>query len=502
MKQFKLYYTSDVHGYLLPTDYIQAGAQPLGLANAATHFQKDAQTLIIDGGDMFQGSPMLQYLQQQPAQDAVTTAMNLAGYDYVTLGNHDFNFGYDALQQHLARLDATVIAENVTDLNGHTLYPAQIKTLGDGTRIGLMGLVTDYINIWEQPAHLNGIKITAPLFQAQQTVAYLRAHADVVIGLYHGGYERDLATGQLLSDTTENMAWALTQALDLDILLTAHQHGDVQPQVINGVLTLQLPNQAKKFAVVTGQKHQDQWEFAAETKPVGDIARPDIVTALAPLQQQVEAWLDQPVATLNAPVPSATPLELAQFGHPILQWLAAVQLAASQADVTLVSLNNNPMSLPTNVTLRQILQNYPFDNTLVTKRVTGRALRASLEHTADYFILEGNGQLAINPAWLQPKVEHYNYDLVYGLQYTFDVTQPVGQRVTAMCFNGQAVQDEDTLTVAMNSYRAVGGGNYAAYQQAPTVFSDDRSVQELLTAYFKTHQQLPTAPKLAFNLKY
>ena len=93
MKQFKLYYTSDVHGYLLPTDYIQAGAQPLGLANAATHFQKDAQTLIIDGGDMFQGSPMLQYLQQQPAQDAVTTAMNLAGYDYVTLGNHDFNYG-------------------------------------------------------------------------------------------------------------------------------------------------------------------------------------------------------------------------------------------------------------------------------------------------------------------------------------------------------------------------------------------------------------------------
>ena len=110
-------------------------------------------------------------------------------------------------------------------------------------------------------------------------------------------------------------------------------------------------------------------------------------------------------------------MELAQFGHPILQWLAAVQLAASQADVTLVSLNNNPMSLPANVTLRQILQNYPFDNTLVTKRVTGRALRASLEHTADYFILEGNGQLAINPAWLQPKVEHYNYDLVYGLQY-------------------------------------------------------------------------------------
>lgn len=501
MKNFKLYYTSDVHGYLLPTDDIQTGAQPLGLANAATHFQKDAQTLIIDGGDMFQGSPMLQYLQQHPTQDAVATAMNLAGYDYVTLGNHDFNFGYTALQQHLSHLDATVIAENVTDLDGKTLYPAQIKTLGDGTRVGLIGLVTDYINIWEQPTHLKGIKITAPLDQARQTIASLRDHADVVIGIYHGGYERDLVTGQRLSDTTENIAWQLTQVLDLDILLTAHQHGDVPPQMMNGVLTLQLPNQAKKFAVVTGQKQQDQWQFAAETKPVGDIARPDIVTALAPLQQQVEAWLDQPIATLNAAIPAVKPLQMAQFGHPILQWLASVQLAASQADVTLVSLNNNPMSLPVNVTLRQILQNYPFDNTLVTKRVTGRALRDSLEHTADYFIVEA-GQPAINPAWLKPKVEHYNYDLVYGLHYTFDLTQPVGQRVTTLQFKGHDVQDDETLTIAMNSYRAVGGGNYPAYQQAPTLLSDDRPVQTLLTAYFQTHQQLPTTPKLAFNLKY
>ena len=501
MKHFRLYYTSDIHGYLLPTDDIQTGAQPLGLANAATHFQKDAQTLIIDGGDMFQGSPMLQYLQQHPAQDAVATAMNLAGYDYVTLGNHDFNFGYAALQQHLSHLDATVIAENVTDLNDETLYPAQIKTFGDGTRVGLIGLVTDYINIWEQPAHLKGIKIAASLDQAQQTVAYLREHADVVIGVYHGGYERDLATGQRLSDTTENIAWQLTQVLDLDILLTAHQHGDVPPQMINGVLTLQLPNQAKKFALVTGQKQQDHWQFAAETKPVGDIARPDIVTALAPLQQQVESWLDQPIATLNTPVPAVEPLQMAQFGHPILQWLAAVQLAASQADVTLVSLNNNPMSLPVNVTLRQILQNYPFDNTLVTKRITGRALRDSLEHTADYFIL-ATGQPAINPAWFKPKVEHYNYDLVYGLHYTFDLTHPVGQRVTTLQFKGRDVQDDETLTIAMNSYRAVGGGNYPAYQQAPIVLHDQRPVQELLISYFQKHNQLPKAPKLSLTLKY
>ena len=214
MKHFKLYYTSDVHGYLLPTDYIQSGNRSLGMANAAYNFHKDGNTIIIDGGDMYQGSPMLQYLQQHQDIDAVTTAMNLAGYDYVTLGNHDFNYGYHALEKHLSQLNATVIAENVTDSNGETLYPAQIKTLADGTTVGLIGLVTDYINIWENPEHLAGIRIESPRIKAQKTVMYLRENADVVVGVYHGGYERDLVTGQQLSQTDENIAYQLTEQLD------------------------------------------------------------------------------------------------------------------------------------------------------------------------------------------------------------------------------------------------------------------------------------------------
>lgn len=245
MKQFKLYYTSDVHGYLLPTDYIKKGNQPLGLSNVAANFKKDGNTIIIDGGDMYQGSPMLQYLQKTHDIDAVTVAMNLAEYDYVTLGNHDFNFGYDTLQKHLTQLNATVIAENVVDKSGNTLYPAQVKVLENGTKVGLIGLVTDYINVWEKPEHLTGIMIESPLIKASHTIAKLRQEVDVVIGVYHGGYERDMVTGKVVSDTSENIAWQLTKELDLDVLLTGHQHGNVSPRVINGVLTLQMPNQAK-----------------------------------------------------------------------------------------------------------------------------------------------------------------------------------------------------------------------------------------------------------------
>ncbi|CAM3202153.1 bifunctional metallophosphatase/5'-nucleotidase [Leuconostoc rapi] len=500
MKQFKIYYTSDVHGYLFPTDYIKDGQQPLGLINVVANYRKDHNTIIIDGGDMYQGSPLLQYLEKHHDIDAVTVAMNMAGYDYVTLGNHDFNFGYHQLQQHLNDLDATVIAENVTDLDGQTLYPAQIKTLENGTSVGLIGLVTDYINIWEKPAHLEGIKIESPLVKAAAAIAKLRETVDVVIGVYHGGYERDLTTGQVISDSTENIAWQLTDVLDLDILLTGHQHGNVQPQVINDVLTLQMPNQAKLFAEITGDEIDGKWQFNAVTKSAGLVSQESIKRRLQPLQKRVEAWLDQPITELSHAVKAESPLYLAQHGNAILQWIANVQLLSSGADITLVSLNNNPSNLPKNLTLRRILQNYPFDNTLVTKRVTGHDLRVSLEHTAQYFTLIDD-QLAINPKWLVPKVEHYNYDLAFGIDYAFDISQSIGQRVSKLQYRGVEVQDKDVFTIAMNNYRAVGGGNYTEYRSSETITTGDQSIQEMLIAFFKTHAQLPESPKLQLHVK-
>lgn len=501
MKHFKLYYTSDVHGYLWPTDYIQSGLQPQGLINVAANYQKDSNTLVIDGGDMYQGSPLLQYLKKYEDIDAVSDMMNMAGYDYVTLGNHDFNAGYDELKKHLANLNATVLAENVTDENGQTLYPAEIKTLADGTKVGLIGLVTDYINIWEKPEHLAGIKIESPLIKAGQTIARLRQSADVVIGIYHGGYERDLDSGKINSMTSENIACQLTAELDLDILLTAHQHGQVPAQLINDTLTLQLPNQAKFYAQIDGELRDGKWLFTASTNSAGTISQPDMFKALQPLNDKVEAWLDQPIANLTSSVAVEEPLILAQYGNDILRWVAAVQMAATGAQITLQGLNNNPSSLPKQLTLRSILQNYPFDNTLVTKRISGADLRVGLEHTANYFVMEGQ-KLAVNPDWLKPKVEHYNYDLAFGIDYEIDVRRPVGHRITKLQYQGKDIQDTDYFSIAMNNYRAVGGGDYQTYANSEIIYTGDKAIQDMLVAYFEDHDQLPNTPQLLLKVLY
>ena len=106
-KQLTIYYTSDVHGYFSPIDYASGNEIPSGLANCISNFEKDGNTLIIDGGDILQGSPFTYYLYNKRKDDGCLPAeiMNIGGYDFVTLGNHDFNYGKEELEKYEIQLE-------------------------------------------------------------------------------------------------------------------------------------------------------------------------------------------------------------------------------------------------------------------------------------------------------------------------------------------------------------------------------------------------------------
>ena len=113
MRTCTVYYTSDIHGYLFPTTYADDTVRPLGLLSAASLFQKDSNTLILDGGDTIQGSQFLELLKHKEGERyPIVDVMNEIGYDYVALGNHDFNYGYSGLQEFLNGLDAQALCAN------------------------------------------------------------------------------------------------------------------------------------------------------------------------------------------------------------------------------------------------------------------------------------------------------------------------------------------------------------------------------------------------------
>ena len=131
MNRMTIWYTSDTHGYLFDTDF--ASREPRDQGLLGFRFEVDGNTLVIDGGDTIQGSPLTTYCQSEGEPLPIAGAMNALGYDYVTLGNHDFNTGPEYLADYLNRLNARCLCANVADDAGRLpVAPWTVHTLENG----------------------------------------------------------------------------------------------------------------------------------------------------------------------------------------------------------------------------------------------------------------------------------------------------------------------------------------------------------------------------------
>ncbi len=116
-------------------------------------------------------------------------------------------------------------------------------------------------------------------------------------------------------------------------------------------------------------------------------------------------------------------------------------------------------------------------------------LKQALEVCASYIHNE-NGELSVSRRFLQPKVSHYNYDFFSNVFYTFDLTKPVGERVTSMIVNDKEVQPDDTFSLVMNNYRSSGVGGYEFFRQCKVIKEIQVEMTEIIINYFKKHQHI------------
>lgn len=476
-----VYFTSDTHGYIYPTDFISPGVLTQGLLRMS--FPKDGNTLVIDGGDTLQGSPLTYYCRAKALPMPCARVMNDCGYDYITLGNHDFNYGLDTLSDYLQNSNAQCLCANVQDTAGRLpIAPYTVRTMENGLRVGLIGIVTDWINLWEKPENIVGVTVSDPMQAARDAVEALRDKVDLLIGIYHGGFERDLDTGRLLSDTDENIGWRLCEELPFDVLLTGHQHIPMANKVIHGTHVAQPPCNARAFVRLTVDD-----TGAISSRLCAPDAQPDIKPWQQTLYEDLTRWLDTPIGQLSKPLKPEPKLAMALHGSPIADFINRVQLDASGAQVSCTALSNDASGFNAQVTVRDVVSSYPFSNTLVVFQVTGQVLREALEQCATYFQVEADGSLGIGEAFRKPKEAHYNYDFFYGITYTFDLRQPAGKRVARLAYQGSALQPADSLTLVMNNYRATGAGSFGCYLACPRVKEIQTEVSELILNYLSSH---------------
>ena len=506
-RKLKIYFTSDTHGYFYPTTYGDLIPKNVGLFSCIPNWKKDENTLVIDGGDVLQGNAFSYFTNHVPKSSKILAdIMNDCGYDYYTLGNHDFNYGLEYQKEYRDNHKGHCVCQNVLDDTGNHLYPYEIKVMPNGLRVGIVGIVTDYVNVWEKKENLVGVQVVDPFIEAQKALSELKGKTDINICIYHGGFEADLDTGRRLTESTENVGYKICEELEFDILLTGHQHMSVDGRFITSgtghkTYVVQPLDAAKEYhkleikvddhnnIMVTSEKIKADYNLAKTAKAVSvsneNVNDEPLYDKYMFYENKVQDWLNQPIGTLSRALLPTDKLDMAYNGTPIADFINRVQLYFSGAQVSAVGLANDIAGFKEKVSTRDIIATYPFPNTLVVFNITGKNLKLAMERSAEYFAYDADGKLTISDKFLSPKVEHYNYDYFAGVDYKIDPSKPIGSRIVKLEYQGKPVTDKQMLTLCLNNYRASGAGEYPMYKECTIAKEINIEMVELLMEYFR-----------------
>ncbi len=505
-------HTTDLHGSLTGWDYLADRAAPRGLVKIATTIDSLRATgvplLLLDNGDTIEGAGIetVQHLKSVLGSDPMIGAMSKLGYDAMSVGNHEFDFGREVLERARKQASFPMLAANIVNAPDGTaaFTPSLVKVVGS-VRIGVVGLCTPAVPQMTDPANVAGLRFISPIEAAQREVARLRTveHCDVIVLLAHTGMERDtvevaatIAVNASYKAPTPDENWGyrlLTQVAGVDAVILGHTHttlalvrGDVACGQAGkngealGVIDLSLSRGAPTEAWhVTNRSVSN----SPTTMRLAD--QPAMAAMAAPVHDATELALAQTIA--NTAHALASPFGRAA-DSPVWDLVHRAQLEASGADVSLAALYDADVRIePGPITLRQVLRVYPFDNTLVSVRLTGSQLRDVLEYSARQF---APYEFKFSRSLFMPGAVGYNFDAARGVTYAIDITKPAGSRIVNLRRNGLPLADGDSLTVVTNSYRAGGGGGFPWLAAAPRVWSTARRAHEVIADYLRKHAPL------------
>ena len=561
--------TSDLHANILAWDYHANKICPSrGLARTATLIaaarDQTANCLLFDNGDFLNGNALGDYLADT-LNDAANTArlhpmiaaMNHLRYDAVTLGNHEFSHGLRPLMRSLRDATFPVVASNLrltarasADLAVRSVILTRkfLDTAGQQhrLRIAVIGFLPPQTTIWEQ-RHLKGqAKIDDIVTTARAMIPDLRAKgADVIIALSHSG----IGTG-VADPYAENVSLALAAEDGIDVIIAGHTHlvfptpesRDLagKPAVMPGFfgshlgiidLTLQqTPGAAMRWQIAAhhAQTSPIAARSAQDGAPVALVGDDPMITDLVASDHgALQAWADQPIGhskvalhSFFALLTQSPALDMAAMAqsHHLARALAGGPFAALPLLSAVAPFKaggrggaGNYTTIPPGPLLRRNAGDlYLHPNSLVGLHLSGQAILRWLERSVSLFhqVMPG----AQDAALINPDFPSYDFDVIYGLTYTVDLTQPArfdrqgsevapfAQRIVKARYLGQQVQPDQMFVLATNSYRCAGGSGFARPKPGEVIFAARQSNQSLVENFIRAGRQVaqPGAPHWGF----
>jgi len=450
-------YTNDLHAHVEPykLPYVAQGKRAIGgFATIATFVKqeksKNKATFYFDAGDYFTGP----YISSLTKGKAIIDIMNTMSFDAASVGNHEFDHGWDNTLLQLSQAKFPVLLGNVFYKNSNVLFWNKPYTIieKEGVKIGVIGLHGVFaFDDTVSSSMRQGIEARDEVKYLQHYLDELRGKVDITVALMHEGFparQSSIGSADVRRALDKDIQTA-RQVKGLDILITGHAHvGTPEPIKVGQTLVLSTDsggiNIGKLMLNVDPEKHRhDTKSFELKTL-YADEWKPDPST-----QKVIDSWNKTLSETVQQKV-GTTPITLTRaYGEssPLGNVFTDAMLIAAP-DAQLALTNSGGLREDINagtITLGDVISTFPFPNELTVMDLSGKALRSLMEHGASLT----NGVLQMSK----------------GVKMRYDPQKPTGQRVVLFTLNDKPIIDNETYRVATNSFLAPGGDGFNAFTQ-------------------------------------
>jgi 2',3'-cyclic-nucleotide 2'-phosphodiesterase/3'-nucleotidase len=487
----KLITTTDLHAAVFALDE-EYGSNRGSLAQIASYVREqrsdaEQEVVLMDNGDLIQGHPAgyyFNFVAEEPV-NMFAVILNELQFEAASVGNHDIEAGPDVYNHLNEEFNFPWLAANViNEKTGKPHFQPYTVVEKNGVRLAVLGLVTPSVPNWLPRKLWKDLKFESMTETARYWVNYIEQNEkpDAIVGLFHSGAGSDYLSES--GNDENNSMFVARNVPGFNVVFTGHDHQSRNLTVENTegeqvLIIAGRPHGAAVAAVEMAFEYStDGYQLVLLEGEIIDIssyaADKDFEKSFGETEKMVSAYIDQNIGVLENTISSRN----AYTGNSaFVDFIHEMQLSLSNAEVSFAA----PLSFDAELTagpisMADMFRLYPFENYLYTMQLTGAEILDALEYSYgmwfntmkssddNVFLLRTNDEgevLLSNNNRARFQNAFFNFDSAAGINYTVDLSQPAGQRITISGMaSGESFAPDRTYSVAINSYRGSGGGGH------------------------------------------